>query len=537
MKNQQVDASTTALGGFFSDSRLLVPDFQRRYSWKADEQVSDFWSDLQSALGTGDYFLGLIILADYDDRLEVVDGQQRIVTVTVLANVLRLAALALGRRLIAESIRTDFLFSMDFKTEEQVPRVVLSEAEDHADLSALLTANSTDELELREGSAIHSAHAFLAARLQEDLEAQDNRALRVGQWTEFLTKSVTFAVFMHPDRGAAFRVYEVVNTRGKDLTPTELIKAYLIGSGGEDHRDDTHQRWKTLEEQLESVGALDQLTTYVRHVVTLEYGYVTPRDLYQVVSKNYVGPEGVDAILSSLERHLPGYVQMIDPAADIESSEEWVRGLVLTEKLALTRFRPVFMAAGASDSPGDRLSALLRVLIPAALVGNLASGRSEAIVARVARRLVRDSNWDRELARLAELKPSRDEFVLRFDRGLNRQQALVFRAALLTKSALPSLDGLYVHQLRPKNAQNWPEFEDNSYRQVGSSIANWILTQVERRPQGSRTPSDVIAKLLPVAAPGESVSAADVQKWSAGAVERANREIAARLSELWYEHH
>lgn len=533
--SSQVDASTVSAGAFFSENQFVVPDFQRKYSWEVDKQVADFWRDLEGAVGKEEYFLGLIILSELEmeERREVVDGQQRLVTMTILANALRLALLRLGRRLVAESVRTDFLFAMDYATENEEARIELTDDADKADLAALLEADENNPVVLREGSAIHAAHSHITTELETDLDRHENRALRAGQWSEFISKRVTFAIFTHPDRGAAFRVYEVINTRGKDLTPTELVKSFLIGSSGADHREETYLRWKSIEEQLDAVGGLDQLTTFVRHVVTLNQGYVIPRELYRVVSRNYKKSEGVERLLAELTTHLPVYSQMIDPVTDSESTETRTRAFAILDALSMARFRPIFLAASTADDEDSNLRKLVEVIIPGAITGRFGTGSIEAQFARIARRLYQGASWPTELERLIELRPSRDEFLLRFERGLNKQQVLVARSAYIQSDPLPELAG-YPHQIRSRGADGWEDFDSAAYREFGGLVANWVLTKAERRPMGARTLADVAARLLDVAVTNEVVPDVVSEPWTVDRVRAESTAMAESLAELWY---
>lgn len=530
-----MDASTVSAGAFFAERRLVVPDYQRKYSWEPDEQIEEFWRDVSAAMGKGDYFLGLVVLSDEEgiDRAEVVDGQQRLVTLTILANELRLIALRLGRRLVAESLRTDFLFSMDFRTEEQVPRILLTDPRDREDLADLLRAETQGHVPAPTDSAILRARAALAQFLNADIDGHAQPALRVGMWTEFLTKNLTFAVFTHPDRSAAFRVYEVVNTRGKDLTPTELIKSHLIGTSESETRDQTYARWSTIESQLESVFAADQLTTFVRHVVTLERGYVIPRELYQEVSSTYTGPNGVDRLLTLLEKHISVYLQMIDPAADVESSDVRTRSYAILGALSASRFRPILLAAAASDDPDEVSAELVRILFPGLITGRFGSGSFEAQFARIARNVYATADWTAALSAMRALMPTGDELRLRFTRGVNKSQALVVRSMYLQGTPLPELVG-YPHQIRPRNGEDWPDFGNDDYKDVGGLIANWVLATTERRPQGTRTPDTVLTKLVPHLLDREPLTHDDVLEWTAHKVATESTLTADRIVELLY---
>ena len=75
----ELNANASTAGALFSSSMFEVPPFQREYSWTEDE-VREFFKDIQTALDNESYFLGLIILTDEKSRKQIVDGQQRIVT-------------------------------------------------------------------------------------------------------------------------------------------------------------------------------------------------------------------------------------------------------------------------------------------------------------------------------------------------------------------------------------------------------------------------------------------------------------------------
>ena len=79
-------------GIFCADYDFLIPDYQRPYAW-GTEQAAELLDDLSGALDRDEgepYFLGSIVLIKQPDvpRAEVVDGQQRLTTLTILFAVL-----------------------------------------------------------------------------------------------------------------------------------------------------------------------------------------------------------------------------------------------------------------------------------------------------------------------------------------------------------------------------------------------------------------------------------------------------------------
>ena len=133
-----LNASASTAGALFSTSAFEVPQFQREYSWQVDE-VTDFWNDLRNNIDSNSYFLGLVILTERKHRKDVVDGQQRLITVTLLANAIYHEAKAKDRDALADRVRADFLQSIDYDTDEIRPRVILSDSADNKTLQTILS--------------------------------------------------------------------------------------------------------------------------------------------------------------------------------------------------------------------------------------------------------------------------------------------------------------------------------------------------------------------------------------------------------------
>src|SRR5690348_178959 len=72
-----LDLAVSGIAGVLDEKLLVVPPYQRPYSWGAD-QVEAFWDDLHSALSErSNYFLGSVVLSSAEDHHAIVDGQQR----------------------------------------------------------------------------------------------------------------------------------------------------------------------------------------------------------------------------------------------------------------------------------------------------------------------------------------------------------------------------------------------------------------------------------------------------------------------------
>ncbi len=82
--------STKSLENFFSGKTLVIPGYQRDYAWQR-RNVDDLFSDVEEALESGGgHYLGTFILSQPHPsaKAQVVDGQQRLTTLTILLNAL-----------------------------------------------------------------------------------------------------------------------------------------------------------------------------------------------------------------------------------------------------------------------------------------------------------------------------------------------------------------------------------------------------------------------------------------------------------------
>jgi uncharacterized protein with ParB-like and HNH nuclease domain len=116
------------IGHFLADNLLTVPTNQRSYAWEKDS-VEDYWNDIIKAIDeqADDYFIGSIVLSKSDgDALEVVDGQQRLATTTIILGAIRDYFREKDSADRAKLIEDRYLITTDEDTLEQVPRLTLT---------------------------------------------------------------------------------------------------------------------------------------------------------------------------------------------------------------------------------------------------------------------------------------------------------------------------------------------------------------------------------------------------------------------------
>ena len=536
-----LNASANSAGAVFSNNTFVIPRYQREYSWGQDE-VKDFWSDLSSSLDSESYFLGLIILTNpaegESDRKHVVDGQQRIITLSLLVAALYFEALSKERKALAERIQGAFLRSIDYDSDDQLPRVKLSDAKDDKTFSDILLNGKCDpglEQETVSGK-IRMSYDFLSKQLRDNLAKDPFK--RLGKWTDFLTNRLYFAVFVHPDASSAYQVFEVINTRGKDLTTADLLKNYVLSQTAPAQQDATYDQWQRISAAFSSEET-SNLVQYIRHAVTVDYGHILPKDLFGFVAGRIkLGdrqPPSSGQLLNTLQSRLPIYQQMMDPTLPGPAEPEALRIFAALNMLGVIAVRPILLACSETEQSVEGMKYVLRLVARRIVVGNLGTGNVERKFGEAARKIKDDGSWTSMIDVLRDLNPTRDQFVQQLTtRSLNRQTLYFMRRSIIEKSITPSLGGtLQFIWTRQAPFEGMGE-EEGSY--WASTLGNTFLSTIERRPKAVTTWESFKTEMLTRPVEGERVAELEsIRAWNAHAVENVGRTLAEAAGEIWFD--
>ncbi|MBW8879261.1 MAG: DUF262 domain-containing protein, partial [Acidobacteria bacterium] len=235
------------IGHLLADSELRVPVYQRSFSW-ASEEITELLSDLWEAFRRGDaeYFLGSVVLtAGTGEQPSVVDGQQRLATVSMIFAAIRDFLKDRGDRR-SEPLANRYLFSLNLRTEEIEPKLRLNETDDEFFRRVVL---SDTAITGRSPSAATDSHKRIRAGFQavRDLvsryaKTSKNEVALLIDWAEYLDKKAKVIVVRVPDEANAFIIFETLNDRGLDLSIADLLKNYVFGRS-ENRLEEARANW------------------------------------------------------------------------------------------------------------------------------------------------------------------------------------------------------------------------------------------------------------------------------------------------------
>ncbi|MFT3660459.1 MAG: DUF262 domain-containing protein [Gordonia sp. (in: high G+C Gram-positive bacteria)] len=531
-----LDAASISAGALFSNSTFRVPEFQREYSWQKDE-VEEFFDDLSGSLRQDSYFLGLIIVTGEDETKDIVDGQQRILTLTLLASILHREALEYDRKALADRLRSNFLVSIDYRTDEERPRVTLSSKSDNEDLQKIITGDAKGKPNRNKEtiSLLMDAHDVMSAKLAHNLK--ENPFKQLGNWADFITNRLYMARFVHPDQGSAYRVFEVINTRGKELTTADLLKSYVLSQTPDSSRLDRYSEWNEISNAF-GPEQKTSLVQFIRHSVTVTHGHILPRDLYDVLTARTGGtrhPVPPVELMKQLSDTLPIYRQMMDPTVDGPGSEAELAVFSVLNQLGVSSVRPILMAIHSTKDSDIGVKNILRLVVRRIVVGSLGTGNVERRFGVTAKSIHDSGSWEDALKALDDLNPDKEDFVESVHkRSMNKRTLSIVRESVLENTITPKGEG-NLFFIKPRSADWSPTPEDRVVYWV-TTVGNTFLSSLPRRPMSSSSWDGFKNHLASTGIPNEwTKEITDFKEWNVEAIEEVGLEMGMRAAEVWYE--
>jgi Protein of unknown function DUF262/Protein of unknown function (DUF1524) len=273
----------------FGTSKYRVPRYQRPYSWSSDH-IEDFWTDLQE--GGASTFLGSFVFnqesVEQDGYLEIIDGQQRLLTITLFMALLRNVAIELGEKSFAGRVQR-LCIAVEDRRGMQSFRIKPGDAladffEAHIQLDELpkWPAKPTQE-----HSLIISNYELLKRFVLDELEGRKDTVEKIEELQRLWDKTAALRVIQIDINSEedAYTIFETVNARGAELTAADLLKNLIFRNvkklpGSEDK---ARARWKELEDNIS--GTRTDLSKFIRHYWLSKNSFVSERALYREVKK------------------------------------------------------------------------------------------------------------------------------------------------------------------------------------------------------------------------------------------------------------
>jgi hypothetical protein len=273
-----------------------VPPFQREYAWKA-QQITQLIEDIfDTSPDDGlPYFLGSIVLAPKDeddsqsDRTQILDGQQRLTTLSLIIAALGQKLSENGDPLTATRMAERALFSYEAEIDgpdERLPTKIRQQpGENRITYETLLEAPAKyrDKIykSTRMGKGLAEIYRAFEDRVDPDLP-QDTQAELYRKMLRMLLRQVEIVKITAPSEGDAFRLFETLNDRGLPLNQAELIKTKLFQQASSRDREleDCKEAWNNV-----LAATRDDIVAFLRYYWIATHDFVRTQQLYHRYKK------------------------------------------------------------------------------------------------------------------------------------------------------------------------------------------------------------------------------------------------------------
>lgn len=301
-----------------------IPVLQRNYVWSKDN-IKDLISDIKESMDedhTQDYFIGSMVFSEGKERKVVVDGQQRITTLSLI--------FAVAVALFNKNNDTDYIGLYSPYLYKGTPNdegvIVSMNRLKHHDKDNSFFTNLINSRPV--GNTVTTSQTNMAnARLtiEEELGSFNENELK--RFINYLAKRVHIVSMVTSDLNMAFRIFETLNDRGAKLQPEDLLKNMLLRNLSDGSYDQVAKSWDNFINVLTSDNGkmLVPTSTFLKHYVMSKGHLVQKAKLYDwfdkrtqssTVSQASLGyeintNEGINAFINELADEAKLYVKAL----------------------------------------------------------------------------------------------------------------------------------------------------------------------------------------------------------------------------------
>lgn len=541
-----------------------IPRFQRDYSW-TDEEWEDLWLDLIGTLkptGEPAHYMGYLVLQSDDDKtFEVIDGQQRLTTVSLIV----LAILKNMQRLIdagneadankqrMDQIRQTYVGYLDPVTLVSRPKLTLNRNNNSYYQDYLVPLGHLPQRGFRASEhLLRKAFEWLDRHVAELLkESKGDEGRRLAQLVEDMSDRLFFTVITVTDELNAYKVFETLNARGVRLSATDLLKNYLFsvldrGNQNEHELRTLEERWEAMVGRLQSENFPDFLRVHWNS----RRAFARQAELFKTIRGQISTREAVFQLLRDMEHDLDTYLALSSPeASDWPQETKLLAGTLRT--FSVRQPYPLLLAAKRVFDAPD-FAGLMRACVMISMRFNVICGYGtaeqertyNAVSERVAKEEIK--SLGAALAAMLSIYPNDAAFRAAFaEKTIRTTQSRNNRVVRYILCALEkhlsghdysfTSDSFNIEHVLPQHPESgWEAFSNEEVDALAYRLGNMTLMQsgankdlgnaayAAKRPVFQQSGFAITAKL-----------AADHAEWTPERIAAHQSWMAAQASAIW----
>ena len=537
-----------------------VPPYQRDYAWTEDAW-EDFWNDVLDLRRQPEarHYMGALVVQGQSDReFTIIDGQQRLATLSILS----LAVIDKLRRMAdqgsdeernrerAKEIRNRFIGEKDPASLIEHSRLNLSRTDDafYQDYLVQLRAPLNPRGLPRSNALLWECFRYFAEQLDALDDVQEDGEAIARILSETTARGLLFILITVEDEFDAYTVFETLNARGLELTTADLLKNYLFSKVHvQSDLDALQRRWQALIATVTQ----ERFSDFLRYHLLCEQAGIRKERLFKLMRDRVTTSHQVFDLLSALEDRAELFSALADSNHEFwmerPEAKQYIRDLMLFRARQVT---PLLFAAWERFSPDDfvRVLKLASVVSFRYLVSRRNPNKLESVYPDAAKAIL-DGHAGRPGAVFARLRPIyvddgtfESNFAVYAINPRGRKKLLKYILCRLEEDAGgtardPEAEPASIEHILPQNPSgDWADaFSPLEQEAAANRIGNTTLLEsavnrnigsasyAEKRPAYERS-AYALTRLVAEIAPEE---------WTFAFMEKRQRHLAQRAVQVW----
>ena len=537
-----------------------VPPYQRDYAW-TEEAWEDFWNDILDLRRQteGRHYMGALVVQGQTDReFTIIDGQQRLATLSLLSlavidKLQRMAGQGIDEEANlerAKQLRNRFIGEKDPASLIESSRLNLSRIDDafYQDYLVQLRSPLNPRGLAQSNARLWECFRYFSERLDALADVQEDGEALARILSETTARGLLFILITVEDEFDAYTVFETLNARGLELTTADLLKNYLFSKVRvQGDLDALQRRWQALIATVTQ----ERFSDFLRYHLLCEQAGIRRDRLFKLIRDRVTTSQQVFELLRALEARAELFSALADANHEFwmerPEAKRYIRDLVLFRARQVT---PLLFAAWERFSPDDfiRMLKLASVVSFRYLVSRRNPNRLELVYPEAAKAIL-DGHAPRPGTVFARLRPIyvddgafESNFAVYSINPRGRKKLLKYILCRLEEDAGgvardPEAEPASVEHILPQNpAGSWTEAfspleQEAAVNRIGNAT---LLESTVNRDIGSAPYADK-RSAYERSAYALTRQAAEMapEEWTFGFMEKRQQHLAQRAVQVW----
>ena len=535
--------------------RYEIPKFQRDYTWEA-EYWDDLWQDIRALLANEDneHYMGYLVLQTSNNKeFQIIDGQQRLTTMSLLI----LSTLKCLKDLVDSGIEAE----NNLKRKNSLLNSYIEYVDPVTLISnnkLKLNRNSDDyykqhlvllkELPLRNTNASEKHMRECFNWYYDRIKKEFNTGESLAAFIDNIVDKLFFTVIEVTDQLNAFKVFEILNARGVQLSSADLLKNYLFFVV-----DETKPHISEIEELeniwIKIVGKLGEqkFEDYLRYYWNSIHKSVGKKNLFKTIKGNIKSKDQVFELIRNLNDTADLYLAIQNPEDEFWRDKPEIRKSLKELKLfQIRQINSLFLSAlrNLEVENFKKLAKICSVIsFRYNIIGGLNPNAQEDVYNTVALKILSNKRFevtDFQTIYVSDLNFENDFSTKEFKNTTRNHKIVKY---ILSKIEVyqhrneidPESDLFTIEHILPENADDtWGNFTFEEINRSVYRIGN--LTLLEKKLNREADQKAYVEKIVLFAQSNSELTKTlpdNFNTWNEDKLAARQRELAKHAKAIW----